>query len=207
MARHSNKLLLFALAALFLSGACIPARATPDARQVENQVATSVALTITAIPSSVPPTNIPPLTSTPVPTQTEIAPPTPTFIIPTIVPPTATLTTLQNYACDIVDQRPYDDTKFRPNAPFEIKWTLQNTGTQKWEDGTYMVYQDGPLMTGVKEVDLPNLKPGEQYTVKLDAVAPAEKDRQIMVWAVVSPADKDSYYWMCYPYVRIIVAK
>jgi hypothetical protein len=63
-------------------------------------------------------------------------------------------------------------------------------------------------MTEETRVDLPRLKPGEEYEVILDAKAPDELDRQIMVWAVHGPGtDDDTTYWMCYPYVRIIVER
>jgi hypothetical protein len=61
-------------------------------------------------------------------------------------------------------------------------------------------------MTDLKRIDLPRLKPGEKYEVVLDAKAPEELDRQVMVWAVIGPdADGKNYQWMCYPYVRIVV--
>jgi hypothetical protein len=171
--------------------------------ELANLVMTSVAQTVTALP-----TNTPPSTNTPPPTPTEIAPTIqlttiPTFILPTSTP---TGTTKSDYVCDIIDQKPFDDTAFRPGDSFDIKWTIVNTGTQKWEDGTYLEYQSGPEMTDKTQIDLPKLKPGGQHDVTLDAVAPSESGMQVMVWAVIGPGTiKDSTYWMCYPYVRIIV--
>jgi hypothetical protein len=132
--------------------------------------------------------------------------PNPTFALVATVPPTATPIPKPAYACDIISQRPLDDTIFHPNESFDIKWTIINTGAEKWEDGTYLEYQSGPEMTDVTEVELPDLSPGRRHEVVLDAVAPAESERQIMIWAVLGPGpDKDTVYWMCYPYVRIIV--
>jgi hypothetical protein len=117
-------------------------------------------------------------------------------------------TAYPDYACDIINQRPYDDTKFHPNQPFTIKWTLVNTGALKWEPGTTLAYNDGPRMTSATSFELHKLKPGERYEIVLNAVAPSEKGTQIMVWVVYGPgADGRNLHYMCYPYVRIIVAK
>ena len=189
------KSLLFS-SALILIIACGFAQPAPD----NGQVATLVAMTFTAL--YVPPSP----TSSPIPTSTALVFPTPTFSPPTIVPPTVSVATAKpDYACDFSNQ-PYDDAAFRRNEDFDIRWTIINTGTQRWENGTHLAYQNGPKMTTVKRVDLPRLKPGERYVVALDATAPDERDRQVMVWAVVGPgAAKNSLYWMCYPYIRIMV--
>lgn len=209
MTQHTNRKLFYILAVLLLAGACIPAQprplsagqATPDPGQVANQVATSVVLTVAALPSAIPPT------STPLPTSTAVVPPTPT-LIPTLAYPVITPTAKPGYACDIIDQRPYDDTAFRPNASFDIKWTIVNSGTKKWEHGTYLQYQNGSEMTDITVIEMPRLKPGEKHEVILEAIAPVEQERHVMVWVVKGPGkDEGSMYWMCYPYVRIIVGK
>jgi hypothetical protein len=128
--------------------------------------------------------------------------------VPPTLPPATTPIIEPDYACDIIEQRPRDDTVFRRKEDFDVRWTIVNTGTHRWEEGTYLEYQSGPEMTEETRVDLPRLRPGEEYEVILDAAAPDELDRQIMVWAVQGPgAVKDSFYWMCYPYVRIIVER
>jgi hypothetical protein len=162
-----------------------------------------VAQTVTVLPTSTP---VP--TDTPSPTPTEVIPTiqftaTPTFVFPTSTPVDSART---DYVCNIIDQKPFDDTAFRSGDSFDIKWTIVNTGTQKWHDETYLEYQSGPEMTDKTQIELPNLKPGGKHEVILDAIAPSEAGLQIMVWAVYGPgAVKDSFYWMCYPYVRIIV--
>ena len=32
------------------------------------------------------------------------------------------------YACDVIRQRPYDNSTFKPGDGFDIKWTIVNTG-------------------------------------------------------------------------------
>jgi hypothetical protein len=202
MNRPTNKTLFFVIAIAFLILACGFGQPESNHEQITNLVVTSVAETLTAIPTSTPaPTNTPP------PTPTEFIPTVQIITIPTLVSPTSTVSTAEtDYVCDIIDQRPFDDTEFRPGDSFDIKWTIVNTGTKKWEDGTYLEYQSGPEMTDKTQIDLPKLKPGGQHDVVLDATAPSESGMQIMVWAVIGPGTiKDSTYWMCYPYIRIIV--
>jgi hypothetical protein len=193
----------FIITTAFLIIACGFGQSGTDSEKFTNLVMTSVALTVTAFPTSTPvPTN------TPLPTPTEVIPTIQFTAIPTFVLPTSTPveTARSDYACDIINQKPFDDTSFRPNDSFDIKWTIVNIGTQKWEDDTYLEYQSGPQMTEETQLKLPKLKPGGQYDVVLDATAPSESGMQIMVWAVNGPGTvKDSIYWMCYPYVRIIV--
>ncbi len=191
------------IAMTFLIVACVLGKPESNPEQINNLVMTSVAETLTAIPTDTP---VP--TDTPLPTPTEVIPTIQFTAVPTFVLPTATLTqnTKPDYGCNIIDQRPFDDTVFRPGDSFDIKWTIVNTGTQKWHDGTYLEYQSGPEMTDATEIGLPNLKPGGKHEVILDATAPFESGMQVMVWAVIGPgAVDDSAYWMCYPYVRIIV--
>jgi hypothetical protein len=193
----------FVITTTLLIIACGIGQPRNNSEQVTNLVMTSVAQTVTAFPTS---TLVP--TDTPSPTPTEAIPTIQFTAIPTFILPTSTPmeTAKSDYVCNIIDQKPFDDTSFRPGDSFDIKWTIVNTGTQKWKDGTYLEYQDGPEMTDKTQIELPNLKPGGKYDVVLDAIAPSESGMQVMVWAVVGPGTvKDSLYWMCYPYVRIIV--
>jgi hypothetical protein len=199
-------LFLFSLTVVLVLNACVPAPTQPTSvhEDVADLVQTFVAQTLTAYAESVPTS-----TSTPPPLPTETVTSTPTLIFLENLPTESPVPTARPaYSCDIINQRPFDDTKFRPNDDFDIRWTIVNNGTQTWEDKTYLEYQTGPRMTDVKKIALPKLKPGEQQEIILDAVAPSEQDMQIMVWVVKGPGKvKDSMYWMCYPYVRIIVER
>lgn len=200
------KIILFSFASLlFLLSACAPNQPEVDLQQLENQVETLVALTVSAYP-----TNTPTSTDTPLPPPTETVIPSPTIASPTaisfeeIVVPTAK----PQYACNVIRRDPADDTQIRRDTQFDIEWTLVNTGTQQWDKETYLVYQNGPQMTETKKLQLPRLIPGETYNIALRATAPSERDLQIMVWAVVGPGNStSSQTWMCYPYIRIIVKK
>jgi hypothetical protein len=153
--------------------------------------------------------------NTPLATQTDAAAPAPsaTPLIPTatpfvIVPPVqapvtggggGTTNTKPDLACDVIHQRPFDDTIIKPNDTFDVKWTIVNTGTKTWRKGLDLKYLRGPKMTSTASIELPEMKPGDQFNIVLDATAPADKGTQIMVWVLEGP--------ICYPYVRIIVDK
>lgn len=208
----STKRILFsAMAAIFLLAACVPAaQPTVDADEVANQVATSVALTVAAQntqtalarPSDTP---IPP------PTETLLPSPTPVPALPTatpvvVVPPTVVsggggggTTTQELYDCDIIRRRPFDNTFFRPGDEFDIRWTIVNTGTRNLRAGTDVKYSIGSDMVGIRFVELPEMKPGDQYEIILDAVAPETEGNHIMTWVVEGQ--------LCYPYAAIIVEK
>ena len=202
--KHSiHKLLSILFAVSLMLTACAPAPQEVE-QQLSDQLATMVASTLTARPTLTPvPTN------TPFPTATQTEPPTPTFVIPTVTALEMIIPTARpEYACDVTKRKPADDTEFRHGDPFDIEWTILNSGTQTWEKETVLLYQTGPEMSDVKKVALPQLKPGQSYDVVLDAIAPKERKLHVMVWAVVGPGHiKGSMYWMCYPYIRIQVKK
>jgi hypothetical protein len=215
MSSSKKKFLLGIMALIVLLSACQPTAPTPNVVDIENQVATSVALTVAAqnaqTQAAVSPTAV--ATNTTLPTQTpEGVVDTPT-VLPTatavVVPTTSSsgggggggggTTTQKEYACNPFPRTPRDLTSFRPNDSFDISWTIVNTGTKTMVAGLDVRYDDGPLMTTTKVVELPELEPGDQYVIKLDAVAPSKEGTHIMTWNVEGS--------LCFPYVAIIVEK
>jgi Ig-like domain-containing protein len=212
-----NKILMTAAAGIILFTACQPAPPTPDPSDVEDQVATSVALTVSAqnaqTQAAVSPTPV--VTNTTLPTQTEegvVASPTPLETatgLPTVTamaPPTSVsggggggTTTKREYACDTIRRRPFDNTSYRPGDTFDIKWTIVNTGTKTMVAGLDLKYNSGEKMTSRTRVELPELKPGAEFAVDFDAVAPTKEGTYIMTFVVEGQ--------LCYPYVAIIVEK
>jgi hypothetical protein len=212
-----NKILMTAAAGIILFTACQPAPPTPDPSDVEDQVATSVALTVAAqnaqTQAAVSPTPV--VTNTTLPTQTEegvVASPTPLETatgLPTVTamaPPTSVsggggggTTTKREYACDTIRRRPFDNTSYRPGDTFDIKWTIVNTGTKTMVAGLDLKYNSGEKMTSRTRVELPELKPGAEFAVDFDAVAPTKEGTYIMTFVVEGQ--------LCYPYVAIIVEK
>ncbi len=202
-----KKILFSALVLILLLTACSLGQTKPVATEPTITSTTQATLqpTPTEEPTAIPPTN------TPLPTQTETATSTVALPTSTIVPPTPTMTKIAatqeaEFACDIISQSPKDDKEFHSGDSFDIKWTIVNTGTEKWKDNTILKYQSGPKMTSVTKIVLPRLKPGGQYDVLLDATASGKSGRQVTVWAVIGPNnDGEAAYWMCYPYTRIVI--
>jgi len=214
MSLSTKKILLYAMVIIFVLSACQPAQPTQNPTDIENQVATSVALTVAAqnAQTQAAPSLVPQATNTTLPTQTEVGPlPSPTPVLPTataivIVPPTSVSggsggggTTKPDYACNPFPRTPRDNTVFHPNDRFDIKWTIVNTGTKAMQAGLDLKYDDGPQMTATTLVELPKLEPGDQYVVNLDAVAPSKEGSYIMTFSVEGS--------LCFPYTAIIVKK
>ena len=214
MSPLKNKFLACALALIVLISACQPAPPTQNPDDVTDQVATSVALTVAAqnAQTQAAASLVPPATNTTLPTQTEEGVPSPTLLPTSTALPTATAivvatssgggggtTTKREYACDTIRRRPFDNTIFRPGDQFDIKWTIVNTGTKTMVAGLDLKYNTGTQMTSRTRVELPELKPGAQFAVDFDAVAPAKEGTYIMTFLVEGG--------LCYPYVAIIVEK
>jgi len=217
MSASKKDILLGAMAAIMLLSACQPAPPTQNTSDVENQVATIVALTVAAqnaqTQAAVSPT--PEATNTTLPTQTEVSVPSPTLLATSTALSTATVivlptsssggggggggTTQREYACDTVRRRPFDNTSYRPGDTFDIKWTIVNTGTKTMVAGLDLKYNSGTQMTNRTRVELPELKPGAEFAVDFDAVAPNKEGTYIMTFLVEGG--------LCYPYVAIIVEK
>lgn len=213
MSPSTKKILFSAAALMLLLSACAPALPTQNPTDVANQVATAVALTVAAgnAQTQAAQSAVPPATNTTLPTQTEVAPPSPTPIIPTVTPvvlPTSSgssggggggTTVKQDYACNPFPRLPRDNTIFRPNDPFDIKWTIVNTGTKTMRAGLDVKYNSGTKLTQTNFVELPELKPGDQTQVDFDAVAPEKEGTYVMTFIVEGG--------LCYPYTVIVVQK
>jgi hypothetical protein len=210
MNQSARQVLCSAMAAIFLLGACVPAQPTAeptqDTQAIENQVATSVVLTVAAQNTQTA-AAIPPATNTPLPTQTEAVVSSPTailstatsLVLPTVASGGGGTTTKPEYACAVVRRVPADNTVFLPNKTFDIKWTILNTGTKTMQAGLDVKYQDGTLLATTSRAELPELKPGAQYTVDFDGVAPKKEGFHVMTFVVEGG--------LCYPYVVIKVEK
>ena len=203
---------LFTLA-LFL-GACLPASSggqdpqsqnTQSPQDIQSEVETAVAQTIEAqnqIGTFVAQTLEAQATAT-----FTVTP----FTIPTLTPfviPTSTNRPTSGggggpskaeFACDVIHQRPFDNTEILHGQSFDIKWTILNTGTKVWPAGYDLKYWSGPRMTTAGTVQLPEMDPNEQFNVVFDATAPDEPGLQVMTWVVEGQ--------LCFPYVAIVVTQ
>lgn len=207
-----RKKLIILTSLIFLLAACLPSQSPED---LQRQVETAVAQTMQAqqqIEDSVAQTVQAQTSPTPVESFTPTLTNTPTAF-PTLTPVVATVTPITvpssggggggvvvkaAYSCDILHQRPYDNSEIINGGDFDIKWTILNNGTKTWDPGVDVQYFSGPQMTSVTLIEIPvAMEPGDQYDIVLDATAPSEKGFQVMTWVV-----QGQY---CYPYVAIIV--
>jgi len=201
-------LLLAVFGAAIVLGACAPGM-TPEqiqalvqesvaqTVQAQNSMGTSVAQTVEAM--------APAFTATPLPTLALLNLPTLTPSVPTVTPFVISSGGgggggggKAKYACDVWT-RPFDNTEYKPGDPFDIKWTITNTGTATWEAGTDFEYYSGPQLTTKPGVELPEMEAGDSYTFTADANAPLEKGFYVMTWRVQGG--------FCWPYVAIISGK
>lgn len=209
-----KKTLFTAMALVFLLSACAPsapAQPTQSAQDLNNQVATIVALTVAAQNAQTQEAQSP----TPAVTNTMLPTQTPEGILPTVTPiilPTATARPASSsggsgggavqsaqWSCDSIRRRPIDNTIFRPDKPFDIKWTIVNTGKKTMRAGLDLKFNSGTLMANTSRVELPELKPGAQYQVDFDGVAPHKEGTYVMTFVVEGG--------LCYPYTVIVVQK
>ena len=210
MSQSTKKILFSAITMIFLLAACLPAQPTPSPDDIANQVSTSVALTVAAqnAQTQAAQSLVPEVTNTTLPTQTEAGPASPTPIIPTataVVLPTVAsgggggTVVKPQYACDSIRRRPFDNTIFHPDDEFDIKWVIVNTGTKTMQAGLDLKFNSGTQLTTTSRVELPELKPGDQYAVDFDAVAPHAEGTYVMAFVVEGG--------LCYPYTVIIVER
>jgi len=213
MNKIMRQVLFTTIPILVLLAACAPAPApTPDPTLINSQIATSVALTVAS-------QNLDTAEAQPVATETPL--PTATLVVvdtPTLVPPLDTPTALPlpttgssggggggsttsntGYSCEGISRKPADNTSFKPGEKFDIKWTIHNNGTKTLNAGLDLKYSNGDKLMADKVVELPELKPGAEYVVNFDAVAPDKPGNYTMVYVVEGG--------LCYPYTAILVEK
>lgn len=194
----------------FLVTACLPVQdqqelesrvntAVAQTMEANNQIANAVAATVSAqSPLSTPTAATDPILT---PTETPLAFPTFTFTpIVILISPTSTrqVSRQAEYACGVINRRPFDNSEFHKGDKFDVKWTIVNIGTKTWAKGVDVKYYSGTQLTNYKRVEIPKImNPNDTYTIVMDATAPDTKGRHVMTWAVDGP--------MCYPYTAIVV--
>ncbi len=194
----------------FLLVACLPfapqpaPTQEPDGSAIQTQIGTSVALTLTSIFETQVAGYTPTAEDTPTPVPTATLTPLPTFTpFPTSTPyrpPTVIPTTPAPYACQVLKKTPADNTVFKKNADFDIKFWLKNVGTKRWDAGIDLLYDSGTnlLKNPNFRYELPEVKPGETVGPFLfDARAPKKAGTYVMVLKLQGR--------FCLPYIRIIV--
>ena len=154
---------------------------TQNAALIQSETPT---LTLTASPTF---TQEPTLTLTPMFTST------PQFTA-TNIPPSATIQ--KAYSCVLIRQSPLNKTYLSPGEDFDMRWTVQNTGTETWEPEDVSWY----LLNGYalhKYQDSYNLtesvKPLELTDILVDMTAPTDTGNYTAIWAL--QADDLDFCW------------
>lgn len=193
-----NKSLLWALTLVVIlacvpgvGGPAVPAVATLDPNAINTVIAgtAQAALTQTqaAIPSATPtvPTATPTKTFTPEPTATAtvifiLSSPTP-LVLPTIIAGGK-----QDYACQVISQKPANGTSFNPRDDFDAKWTVKNIGRREWDNNSVdYYYVKGDKLHKVDAYDLPKaVKVGETIEIIADMVAPKNQGSYATNWSL-----------------------
>lgn len=225
MKRWSNQLRLASiLLAVMLLAACAPQAIPTTAPEViEEQVATSVAMTIEAqgqIATSVAGTVAAQATGTAIAAPTETPSPLPPPSTPTPVLASATPfatstssggsggsggggTTSLKFSCDIIRQRPIDNTEFKRTNTFDVTFTILNNGTATWDAGKDLVMLGNPgptLINPPGRIELPKMEPGDTFKVgPFEAQAPDGPGRYVIDFKLEGG--------FCYPYVAFYVVR
>ena len=154
---------------------------TQDAALIQSQTPT---VTLTASPTF---TQEPTLNLTPMFTST------PQFTA-TNLPPSATIQ--KAYSCVLIRQSPHNKTYLSPGEDFDMRWTVQNTGTETWEPEDVSWY----LLNGYalhKYQDSYNLTESVEHLeltdILVDMTAPTDTGSYTAIWAL--QADDIDFCW------------
>jgi uncharacterized protein YraI len=104
--------------------------------------------------------------------------------------------------CVLVSQDPQDNSTYPPNTGFQMNWTVQNTGSNPWnQDGTDLVLvgtANGQyLHMGYDYYDLTStVQPGATYTVSLPAMAPQTPGQYGEAWSIISGGTTVCTFWL-----------
>ncbi len=206
--RKTKGLWFLVVLILGLAAACRPAP-TPDPAVIIDIVNTAVAQTMeaqSATQAAQPtPTAIP--SATPAPSATPLPLPTPTHIPPTLGVNTggagsSGYTPPPPAKCILIDQEPQDGVKLRPNADFDVVWTLQNNSTVTWPQNADIAFVSGADIGKQKIYHLQNdVPPGSSVTIRIDAIAPQAEDFYVSQWEIRA----DQVY--CRPFIAFYVER
>jgi len=225
MKRWSIRLkLASAMLVITLLAACAPGGVqTASPEEIDDRVATSVAMTIEAqgqIATSVALTVAAQATGTAAAAPTGTPSPLP---LPTLTPVLATATPFPTstssgggggggggggsstfeFSCDIIRQRPIDNTEFKRTNTFDVTFAILNNGTATWEAGKDLVLLGNPgptLLNPPGTIELPKMEPGDVFSVgPFDAQAPDDPGRYVIDFKLEGG--------FCYPYVAFYVVR
>jgi Ig-like domain from next to BRCA1 gene len=109
--------------------------------------------------------------------------------------------TTYSFSCDIIRQRPIDNTEFHRTNTFDVSFAILNNGTSTWEAGKDLVLLGNPcgtLTSPPGTIELPKMEPGDVFSVgPFDAVAPDAPGHYVIDFKLEGG--------FCYPYVAFNV--
>ena len=220
---------IFVLLGISLLVACAPGEELPSPEEIEAAIDTAVAQTMEAeeqIAASVEMTvaareaeAAEALAALPTATQVPPTQPLPTLtpILPTATPfavePSSGSgggggggSTTYEYSCDIIRQRPRDNTEFKRTHTFDVSFVILNNGTATWPAGKDVTLLGNPgptlgIAAGTVVLQLPEMKPGDTSPVigPFDAAAPDTEGHYVIDFKVEGG--------FCYPYVAFDVVR
>ena len=182
-------LLLLAFGSLFLLAACGSKQKLSE-EEVVAQVYTSVAETLAAQPTPIPPTAtlLPPsATPTLIPTMTQAAPPTQVFATATQLIATQTPCLNAIYMSDVTIP---DGTVFAPGETFVKTWQIFNGGTCDWEANFALSFASGEQMSGVATPLGTKIPANGQAQVSVSMTAPPEFGSYTGYWQLTDATGK-----------------
>ncbi len=186
---------LLLLSLLLLSG-CGKKTPTPDPKAVYTSAAETVAVQLQTqgLPAAAP-------TTTPfafkTPTIEVVLPPNGNATLPPVVQPTApqgpTGTPSVPDRGVWISQTPGDDSSIPVNSPFQMTWTVQNTGSTTWTTAYQLRFYAGTKFGSPAVINLPKeVAPGEKVDISLNLTTPADPGNYNGTW-VLSNADGGNF--------------
>jgi len=217
---------MFTLLVIAMLAACAPGETGPSAEEVAAQVATSVAMTVeaqaqiaTSVAMTVEARETEAVAALPTATETPTPVPTLTPVLNTATPVTLVAPsggsgsggtsgggggyTQYDYSCDIIRQRPQDNTEFKRTNTFDVRFAILNNGTKTWEAGKDLVLLGNPggtITNPPGTIELPKMEPGDVFSVgPFDAQAPDDPGYYVIDFKLEGG--------FCYPYVAFYVVR
>jgi len=169
------------LLATILLSACSASITTTTPTQDVSVFYTAAAQTIEAKPVKI--------TSTPLPTSTDVPSVTPTVtetVPPTPVPPTSPVKNFCDNSAFVVDVTVPDHTVFAPMQVFEKTWRFLNTGTCTWTEGYTIIFLRGDLMGGNTRAINQKVAPQQQVDVTVRFTAPGTPGDYTGFWRLAN---------------------
>jgi hypothetical protein len=182
--------LIYTLLLLFLS-ACQPVVTNPNDSLIASSTAAMKTVEALGTLLAGQPSDTPtPMTSTPVPSQTNTFPPVNTFTPTSTSTVINTPTTAWNScdAAEYVSETIVDKAVIVPGMEFIKTWTLRNIGSCTWNKDYRLVFESGNAMTNTTSIAFvkDEVEPGESVTLAVNMTAPEIEGEHVGFWKLAN---------------------